>query len=123
MLLRTVATSELVVPRSMPTARRWRCGSADWPGSAICSSAISVRSRGRAAGVDRLVRIADAGGEALDEHQLPHQRGGTDVIPGLVERVFERRQQFATFLVHRRAQRGKRLRIAARLVERLAPFH
>ncbi len=40
-----MATSELVVPRSMPTARRCWCGAGDIPGSEICSSAMSVRRR------------------------------------------------------------------------------
>src|SRR5215218_4079087 len=40
--LRTVATSECVVPRSMPIARRRWCGSGDSPGSEICSSAMSA---------------------------------------------------------------------------------
>ena len=35
--LRTVATSELVVPRSMPTASRCSWGAIDSPGSEICS--------------------------------------------------------------------------------------
>ena len=38
--LRTVATSELVVPKSMPTASRCWCGAVDMPGSEICRSAI-----------------------------------------------------------------------------------
>ena len=37
---RTAATSEWVVPRSMPTATRRWCGSGDWPGSEICSNAM-----------------------------------------------------------------------------------
>ena len=44
MPLRTVATSEFVVPRSMPTARRVSCGSGDASGSAICSRAIGRAS-------------------------------------------------------------------------------
>ena len=35
---RTAATSEWVVPRSMPTATRRWCGSRDCPGSEICRS-------------------------------------------------------------------------------------
>ncbi len=42
MPLRTVATSELVVPRSMPTASRCWCGSVDMPGSVICNRAIGA---------------------------------------------------------------------------------
>src|SRR3990167_1698954 len=38
--LRTAATSELVVPRSIPTARRRWCGWGLCPGSAICSKAM-----------------------------------------------------------------------------------
>ena len=43
-LLRIVATSECVVPRSMPTARRCWCGSGVSPGSEICSSAMDQQS-------------------------------------------------------------------------------
>src|SRR5512140_1677944 len=39
--LRTVATSEWVVPRSMPTARRRWCGSGEAPGSEICRRDMS----------------------------------------------------------------------------------
>ena len=40
--LRTAATSEWVVPRSMPTAMRRWCGSGAPPGSEICSRAIAL---------------------------------------------------------------------------------
>ena len=42
MPLRTVATSELVVPRSMPTASRCSWGAGDMPGSEIWRSAIRL---------------------------------------------------------------------------------
>src|SRR3954471_22231140 len=60
--LRTAATSECVVPRSMPTAiRRW-CGSGDCPGSEICRSAIALLSQ--------LLRSRiDVVAETLDEHE------------------------------------------------------
>ena len=38
----TLATRLLVVPKSMPTARRCWCGAAERPGSAICRSAMVV---------------------------------------------------------------------------------
>src|SRR6476620_10616865 len=51
--LRTAATSEWVVPRSMPTAWRRACGSGDAPGSEICSSAIgSVLGRDAAIAIE-----------------------------------------------------------------------
>ena len=40
MPLRTVATSELVVPKSMPTASLCWCGAVLMPGSEICKSAM-----------------------------------------------------------------------------------
>ena len=40
MLLRTVAISELVVPKSMPTASLCWCGAVDMPGSEICNKAM-----------------------------------------------------------------------------------
>src|SRR4029079_4444737 len=62
--LRTAATSEWVVPRSMPPAWRRVCGSRDAPGSEICRSATSALQGDEA--------IVDVGREALDEHQRPH---------------------------------------------------
>ena len=64
--LRTVATSEFVVPRSMPTAAA--------PGGARAT--IPAR---RFAGVpllDGFVSGVDFGVELVEELQLPHQRGG-----------------------------------------------
>ena len=43
MPLLTVATKELVVPKSMPIASLCWCGAADCPGSEICKSAIIRR--------------------------------------------------------------------------------
>src|SRR6185503_17649812 len=78
--LRTVATRELVVPRSMPTARRCSCGAGDMPGSEIWRSAIWPL-------LDLLVRCVDFVIQPVEEHELPHQlRGGGIVLFG-VERV------------------------------------
>src|SRR5512137_344566 len=90
MPLRTVATSELVVPRSIPTASLRSCGAGDSPGSEIWSSAIRPPAeppQGRPAspsgggerselgGPSRL-QIAqhrvDVGGHLAEELQLAH---------------------------------------------------
>src|SRR5438270_12016313 len=71
MPLRTVATSELVVPRSMPTARRSWCGAGDWPGSEICRSAMLELVLGRG---DLLAQL-------LHEHQAAQRPGR--LVPGL----------------------------------------
>jgi hypothetical protein len=63
--LRTVATRELVVPRSMPTASRCWCGAVDMPGSAICSSAIRFYS-------SAFERVIDFVLQLFDEHQAAH---------------------------------------------------
>ena len=38
--LRTLATNELVVPKSIPAASRCSCGAVDCPGSDICNNAM-----------------------------------------------------------------------------------
>src|SRR4051794_33179103 len=68
-LLFTVATSECVVPRSMPTASLRSCGSGDAPGSEICSSAMSGHARARRAPVEVVATdlpFAPAGIRELD---------------------------------------------------------
>src|SRR5687767_1766037 len=77
----TVATSELVVPRSMPTASRCWCGAVDSPGSDICSSAISIF-------LERLDRVADFLLELLDEHQLA-RRLGRRLVGARAEQLLE----------------------------------
>src|SRR5258706_11843216 len=69
--LRTVATSEFVVPRSMPTARRRSCGTGDWPGSEIWKSAISA-PRPTPSGIQRFVGCVDLFVELFQEHEFPH---------------------------------------------------
>src|SRR5688572_24750118 len=67
--LRTVATSECVVPRSMPTASRRWCGSGDSPGSEICSSAMSGHARAGGAPIEvvaAMLPFAPAGVGELD---------------------------------------------------------
>ena len=74
MPLRTVATSEFVVPRSMPTASRCSCGAVDSPGSEIWSNAISVPLRPLV--VQRLVSGANFLAEPGAELQFAHYADG-----------------------------------------------
>ena len=77
MPLRTVATSELVVPRSMPTASRARAAPAASPGSEICSSAIGLR-------LPRSI-VVDVGGELAEEAELAHRAPRGVAIAAAVE--------------------------------------
>src|SRR4029077_6266750 len=81
--LRTVATSECVVPRSMPTARRCWCGSGDSPGSEICRSAIRW---GSSAFVDQLERVVDLLVQLFEKAQFAHERAAGSVVLLAVER-------------------------------------
>ncbi len=56
--LRTAATSECVVPRSMPTACRRACGSGEVPGSEICRSATRFSLPARRGAARRRSRSA-----------------------------------------------------------------
>ena len=87
--LRTEATSECVVPRSMPTAMRRWCGSGDWPGSEICNKAMVNRENSGQL-VEFSVHFLC---EALDEHQRPH-------LPHGLYGVFDHIQQIAKLLLH-----------------------
>ena len=117
MPLRTVATSELVVPRSMPTARRCACGAGDSPGSAICSSAISRSHLG-----DRRV---DVGRDLRQELQLAHRRARGFERASAIELVGEHVFELVRLSRARPQQGVEPARIVARwrrLVDRLAPL-
>src|SRR3954463_10233081 len=83
--LRTVATSELVVPRSMPTARRCSCGAEDCPGSEICSNAILL--------FDRLVGRIDFFFDFLQEHELADLLDRSRIVLLRVDRLAQLRLQ------------------------------
>src|SRR5918992_3900953 len=102
--LRTVATSEFVVPRSMPTARRCSCGAGDMPGSEICRSAIDFSGGSTAPSVDLLVGGVDLGFELVQEHQFPDQLGGAGVVFLGVDRLPELRFELALLMAQTRAQ-------------------
>src|SRR4051794_26143840 len=111
MPLRTAATSEWVVPRSMPTAiRRW-CGSRAPPGSEICSRAIALLFQ-------RLATPLDVMDKALDEHQHAALLGGGAVV---VLDVEQRLEALQSGLPPRRHIAGQRLDAlaAGRRLERL----
>src|SRR5256714_8958615 len=79
--LRTVATSELVVPRSMPTASRCSCGASDCPGSEICRSAMAAFSGASTNPLfDGLVGGVDLRLELLQEFELAYEIGGAGVV-------------------------------------------
>src|SRR5437868_1030697 len=78
--LRIAATSEWVVPRSMPTATRRWCGSGAPPGSEICSSAIALLSQ-------CLETVIDVLGKALNEHEGSDLLGRGRDVATLVERA------------------------------------
>src|SRR5688572_31569806 len=83
--LRTAATSECVVPRSMPTAMRRWCGSGEAPGSEICSNAITLLSQLVGTRLDVL-------GKALNEHEGSDLLGGCGSVTLLVQQAFDRRK-------------------------------
>src|SRR3989442_10229013 len=83
--LLTVATSELVVPRSMPTASRCSWGAGDVPGSEICRSATVLAEFQRLLLFHRLVREVDFGVELVEEHQLAHQPSGAAIVFSCVD--------------------------------------
>src|SRR3989338_8041844 len=82
--LRTAATSALVVPRSIPTARRRWCGWGLCPGSAICSKAMinqCLDIRRAAIGapaliVEALFQLADLVRELVEKLHATHQALG-----------------------------------------------
>src|SRR4051812_44671631 len=114
MPLRTAATSECVVPRSMPTAiRRW-CGSGAPPGSEICSRAIALLFQ-------RLQTPLDVMGKALDEHQHADFLRGGRVVAIDVEEPFESLQRRLATRPDLLRQ-GSQLLEGRRLLERLAPL-
>src|SRR6185436_3562737 len=113
--LRTAATSEWVVPRSMPTAMRRWCGSGAWPGSEIWSNAIALFSLLIDLGLDVL-------GKALDEHEGSHLPGRFGVVALLVDQPVERGQGARTGRLDLRAQLLERGGILG-VVEFLAPRH
>src|SRR3954454_11178204 len=78
--LRIVATSELVVPRSMPTASRCSCGTGDMPGSEICSRAMPLAGLQPLHLFDLLVGRVDFRFEPIEEHQLAYQPGRAGVV-------------------------------------------
>src|SRR5512139_67319 len=122
MPLRTVATSEFVVPRSMPTARRRWCGSGEAPGSEICSSDIGRFSA--ASVVQRRDHRVQIVGELDEEPQLANAR--TCGIPcGLgVEHAGNFLLERDGLCPHRGKQRRERLDVAGglRRCRSLAPF-
>src|SRR5215207_5550501 len=86
MPLRTAATSECVVPRSIPTAMRRWCGSGAWPGSEICSNAMALLSQRFGLGLDVL-------GKALDEHEGSHLLRGLGMVTFFVDQPVQRGQR------------------------------
>src|SRR3954447_24444082 len=76
---RTAATSECVVPRSMPTAMRRWCGSGAWPGSDIWSNAMTCFLFGCVGLRERIDALVDVAHELVDEHQAAH--GAGDAAP------------------------------------------
>src|SRR3954468_4378695 len=95
--------SELVVPRSMPTASRCSCGAGDSPGSDICRSAIDL--------LYRLVGRVDLGVELVEELQLADQAGGVRVVSVLVDRCADLLLQRALVIGERVLQRREGVRV------------
>src|SRR5919198_4703644 len=97
--LRTVATSELVVPRSMPTAARCSCGAGDWPGSEICRSAMPLAGLQALHLLHRLVGGVDLGFHLLEELELAHEIGRARIVLLAVDRFAEALFQRAPIFV------------------------
>jgi hypothetical protein len=115
---RTVATSECVVPRSMPTASlRW-CGSGASPGSEICSKGHMTVAGAASSAVDLFV-------ELVEEPQLPHQRAAGVEVESAVDRALQRcsmcPRASARLACSRPQARAHRARRA--LPTRFAPHH
>src|SRR6478736_9855759 len=92
---RTEATSEWVVPRSMPTAMRRWCGSGDAPGSEICRRDMvsPLLSQLREPRLDVVAK-------ALDEHEGSHLLGGRGRIAGDVQQLLDAREDVTAALQH-----------------------
>src|SRR4051794_9855991 len=111
--LRTVATSEWVVPRSMPTASRRWCGSGLSPGSEICSRAMSGH------------RLVDLRLQLLQETQLAHQRAAGVEVRIAIDGALQLRQHVGA-RARELAAHGLQLRVIALragLGHGFAPFH
>src|SRR5206468_11367402 len=119
---RTVATSELVVPRSMPTASLRSCGAGEASGSEICSRAIAM-SRLHDGDVDVLAELGEKPElahlaarllpRAIDvEHALQLARALPRFRAHLAQHSFQR------FFVARRRSIGNGLTARERLLEK-----